>query len=87
MPSMKTPIAENADGSERQVKLGSTRARAGNWDRDVLAVLVISTVLAIVALIGAFAFFSGGLTGFGNQTRSAATFEQPNTPAPATNIP
>src|SRR4051812_30830563 len=34
MPSLKTPIAENADGTERQVKLGATRARAGSKDRD-----------------------------------------------------
>jgi len=87
MPGMKTPIAENLDGSERQVKLGSTRARSGDKDRDILVVLVISVVLAVVVLLGTLAFFSGNLMGFGNQTRSAADFERPVAAAPQSTIP
>jgi hypothetical protein len=48
----------------------------------VFVVLMISTALAAVVLLGALAFYSGALGGFGGQTRSASTFEQPNQTAP-----
>jgi hypothetical protein len=88
IPAEQHPIAENADGSERQVRIEATEVRSGERGRDVFLVLAISTTLAIVALIGAFAYFSGALSGFGNQTRSPSTFEQPtNAASPAKTLP
>jgi hypothetical protein len=77
------PRAENPDGSERPVRVDATDARSGSRDRDVFVVLMISTALAIVVLLGALAFYSGALSGFGGQARSPSTFEQPNVTPPA----
>ena len=86
IPADVPPIAENPDGSEKPVRMEATEARSGSRDRDVFVVLAISTLLAIMALLGALAYYSGALKGFGGQTRSPSAFEQPSnvqTPAPA----
>jgi hypothetical protein len=85
IPAHYPPTAENPDGSEKPVHMEATDARSGSRDRDVFVVLTISTVLAVLAMLGALAYYSGALSGFGGQTRSPSTFEQPNntqTPSP-----
>jgi hypothetical protein len=77
------PIAEDDQGNQKPVHLDATEARSGSRDRDVFVVLMISTALAVIVLLGALAYYSGGMGGFGNQSRSTSTFEQPNQPAPA----
>jgi len=77
------PRAEHADGSEKPVHMEATEARSGSRDRDVFVVLMISTVLAVVVLLAALLYYSGGMSGFGNQARSTSTFEQPSVTAPA----
>ena len=57
------PIAEDANGEEQQVHLDATEARSGSRDRDVFIVLMISTALAVIVLLGALAFYSGGMAG------------------------
>src|SRR5665647_3498438 len=88
IPADIPPIAENPDGSEKPVRMEATEARSGSRDRDVFVVLAISTVLAIVALLGALAYYSGALSGLGGQTRSPSAFEQPsNVKTPAQALP
>ena len=67
---VKHAIAEDADGAELPVHMEATDARSGNKDRDVVVVLTLSTVLAVIALLGAFAFYSGALSGLGPQTQT-----------------
>jgi hypothetical protein len=88
IPADVPPIAENPDGSEKPVRMEATEARSGSRDRDVFVVLTISTILAFVALLGALAYYSGALSGFGGQTRSPSAFEQPsNAQTPAQTLP
>jgi hypothetical protein len=75
------PVAEHSD--ETPVHLDATEARSGERDRDVFVVLMISTLLAVIVLLGALAFYSGALSGFGAQARSTSTFEQPDVAVPA----
>lgn len=82
IPANYPPVAENPDGSERPVNVEATDARSGSRDRDVFVVLAISTVLAVLALLGSLAYYSGALSGLGGQTRSPSTFEQPAVTAP-----
>ena len=76
------PLAKDIAVNEAPIHLDATEARAGSRDRDVFVVLMISTSLAVIVLLGAFAYYSSGLSGLGNQSRSASTFEQPNQPDP-----
>lgn len=88
IPAEQHPIAENEDGTERQVSMEATEARSGTRDRDVFVVLMISTVLAVIVLLGALVYYSGAMSGFGNETRSPSTFEQPNNnQTPAQTLP
>lgn len=61
----QTPETEEAS----QV-MKATRARQGSWGRHIFWVLIISVVLAAMALFGAWAFNSQNLEGQGGQTRS-----------------
>jgi flagellar basal body-associated protein FliL len=42
-------------------RLNATRARQGRWGQHIFWILVVSTVLAAVALFGAWGFSSGDL--------------------------
>jgi hypothetical protein len=88
IPARQHPLAETDDGEERQVSKEATDARSGNRDRDVFVVLMISTALAVLVLLGALAYYSEAMSGFGNQTRSPSTFENPSaTSSPARTLP
>lgn len=43
------------------VHLNATRARQGRWGQHIFAILVVSTVLAAIALFGAWGFRSNDL--------------------------
>jgi len=70
--------------SEHAPDLGVTQARQGRRGRHALMVLAASTVLVVLALFGAWAFYSGDLArGHGNKEAPpevARSFDQ--TPAP-----
>jgi hypothetical protein len=59
---------------ERPVKLRATPARQGFLDRDILAVLIVSTVLAMVVMLAALAIQSSAyrLDEEGPMTRQTA---------------
>ncbi len=41
--------------AEHSARLEATQARQGSWDRDVLLVLAVSTLLAAIVLFGLWA--------------------------------
>jgi hypothetical protein len=59
---------------ERPVRMKATPARQGFLDRDILAVLIVSTTLAMVVLFAALAIQSSAnnLDREGGQTRQTA---------------
>ncbi len=60
--------------TERPVRMRATPARQGFLDRDILAVLLVSTALAMMVLFAALAIQSstGNFEGPGPQTRAAS---------------
>jgi hypothetical protein len=76
--------ADNS-GSGHQ-DLDATEARAGRPGVPVLWVLVISTVVALIAVAVVWAFFAHGLSGGGGQAQittpaQAQKFDTPTVPA------
>jgi hypothetical protein len=65
------------DSHSRAPRLNATRVRQGRWGQHIFALLVISTVLAAIALFGAWAFRSGDLASVehnnGVKTRAEAS--------------
>lgn len=53
---MPADIHHHAAPETRGPRLNATRARQGRWGRQIFWVLVISTVLAALALFGAWSF-------------------------------
>ena len=53
---MPADIHHDVSQETRGPRLNATRARQGRWGRQVFWVLVISTVLAALALFGAWSF-------------------------------
>jgi len=69
--------------TEKAPRVSATRARQGSWGRHILWVLIISTVLAAIALLGSLALNSGEMEGQGGQSRATVSgdFDTPlNTP-------
>ncbi|PXA85285.1 hypothetical protein DMC25_08145 [Caulobacter sp. D4A] len=54
--------------TEHSPTLKATRARQGRWGRHIFWVLVISTVLAAIALFGAWGMRSGDLASVQHNT-------------------
>ncbi len=74
---------ETHDTEEAPQVLKTTRARQGSWGRHIFWVLIISTVLAALALFGSFAFNAPALQGEGGQSRNLTDAQQFDAPAPA----
>ena len=53
---------------EQPQVIRATRARQGSWGRHILWVLIISTVLAALVLLGSWAMHADQLRGQGGQT-------------------
>lgn len=53
---------------EQPQVIRATRARQGSWGRHVLWVLIISTALAALVLMGSWALHANALKGQGGQT-------------------
>ncbi|PTS91509.1 MULTISPECIES: hypothetical protein [unclassified Caulobacter] len=51
----------STDLSRPAQSISATRARQGRWGRHIFWILVVSTVLAAMALFGAWGFRSGDL--------------------------
>lgn len=71
---------------ERTPRLNATRARQGRWGRHVFWVLVVSTVLAALALFGAWTYRAKDLAAVevnnGAKTPAEAQrYDTPQTPA------
>ncbi len=74
-----------ADLEHHGPTLNATRARQGRWGKHVFWVLVISTVLAAIALFGAWSMRSGDLAGVEHNngaktTQEAERYSTPQTP-------
>ena len=74
---------QTPDTDEAPEVVKATRARQGSWGRHIFWVLVISTVLAAIALFGSYAFNAPALDGEGGQTRNVTDAQQFDAPAPA----
>jgi len=53
---------------ERPQIIRATRARQGSWGRHILWVLIISTAMAALVLLGSWALHANALRGQGGQT-------------------
>jgi hypothetical protein len=58
---MPADIHHNVAPETRGPRLNATRARQGRWGKHIFWVLVISTVLAALALFGAWSFRANDL--------------------------
>ncbi len=70
-------------------RLNATRARQGRWGRHVFWVLVVSTVLAAIALFGAWSFRAKDLASVevnngAKTTAEAQRYDTPQSPAKQT---
>jgi hypothetical protein len=65
--------------------LEATEARQGRWGRHVFWVLVASTVLAVLALFGSWAFHAGDLQA-ASEASTPTVAEAAATTGPETNI-
>ena len=74
---------QTPDTEEAPEVLKATRARQGSWGRHIFWVLIISTVLAAIALFASFAFNAPSLQGEGGQTRNTDEPAAFDAPAPA----
>ena len=61
---------ETHETEEAPQLMKATRARQGSWGRHIFWVLIISIVLAAMALFGSWAFNAPQMDGQGGQTRS-----------------
>ncbi|MCC7266122.1 MAG: hypothetical protein IT546_02145 [Caulobacteraceae bacterium] len=81
-------MATPTDTSEPHIDLGATRARQGRYGRHVFWVLVISTLLAAIALFASWGWRSNDLAAVepnnASQPQDAAAFQAPP-PAPKAN--
>ena len=50
-----------ADIPQPATRLNATRARQGRWGQHIFWIMIVSTVLAAIALFGAWGFRSGDL--------------------------
>jgi hypothetical protein len=79
---------ETHETEEAPQVMKATRARQGSWGRHIFWVLIISIVLAALALFGSWAFNAPNLQGEGGWTRN--TSDAPpmfDAPEPAPKIP
>lgn len=74
---------QSPDTEEAPEVMKATRARQGSWGRHIFWVLIISTVLAALALFASFAFHAPALDGEGGQTRNTSDATTFDAPAPA----
>ena len=66
--------------TDRPEVVRATPARSGSWGRHILWVLIISTLLAALALFGSWAFNVNRLSGEGGMTRVEGA--APTAPSP-----
>jgi hypothetical protein len=66
--------------------LGATRARQGRFGRHVVWVLLFSTLLAALALFGAWTWKSGDLASSNSNNGPSAAGKSYDAPAPAANV-
>ena len=69
-------IANAHDGEEHAPVLEATEARAGRRGLHVLAILVVSMTLAVIALFGLLAVQGRSLSGPGGQTAQQPAVSQ-----------
>ncbi|WP_425999559.1 hypothetical protein [Caulobacter sp. DWR1-3-2b1] len=67
-------------------RLNATRARQGRWGQHIFWILVVSTVLAAIALFGAWSFRSGDLAAVERNNGvdtpvEASRYDTPQSPA------
>jgi hypothetical protein len=82
-PGLETEQIPPGAETKKAPRVSATRARQGSWGRHILWVLVISTALAAIALLGSMALNSGGVEGGGGQSRATVggSYDTPmNTP-------
>jgi len=87
---MPADIHHNAPSDTRGPRLNATRARQGRWGRHIFWVLVISTVLAALALFGAWSFRANDLAAVetNNGAKTPAEAQRYDTqPSPARQTP
>ncbi len=75
-----------ADSDSPAPRLNATRARQGQWGQHIFWILIVSTVLAAIALFGAWGFRSDDLAEVehnnGAKTPAeAARYDTPQSPA------
>lgn len=73
---MPADIHDHADQSSAGSSVNATRARQGRLGRHIFWILIVSTVLAALALFGAWSFRAGDLAAVDDNTGA-------NTPAEA----
>lgn len=78
---------QTPDTEEAPQVMKATRARQGSWGRHIFWVLIISVVLAALALFGSWAFNAPALQGEGGQVRSESAAPAFDAPEPAPVIP
>ena len=78
---------QTPDTEEAPEVMKATRARQGSWGRHIFWVLIISIVLAAIALFGSWAFNAPALQGEGGQVRSESAATAFDAPQPAPKIP
>ena len=83
---MPADIHHDASAQSDGPRLNATRARQGRWGKHVFWVLIASTVLAAIALFGAWSLRSGDLAGVEHNngaktTQEAERYSTPQAPA------
>jgi len=83
---MPADIHHHAAPNDPAPRLNATRARQGRWGRHVFWVLIVSTVLAALALFGAWTYRANDLAAVevnnGAKTPAEAQrYDTPQTPA------
>ncbi len=82
---MPTDIHNTTDHAPSAPRVNATRARQGRFGRHIFWILIVSTVLAALALFGAWSFRAGDLAAVDDNTgantpaeaRSGTTQQQP----------
>jgi hypothetical protein len=72
---MPADIHHNADPASHSPRLNATRARQGRFGRHIFWILIVSTVLAALALFGAWSFRAADLAAVQDNTGATTPAE------------
>jgi hypothetical protein len=72
---MPTDIHNSADQAPPTSPINATRARQGRFGRHIFWILIVSTVLAALALFGAWSFRAGDLAAVDDNTGASTPAE------------